>query len=148
MKHFNLLLFILAAGLLMTSCKKEDNKKTSGNELMGTWTGEKIISLASINSVSVESDTSIITPPDYLTIEFKKDGKCAVVLYEDGELESANLYYKVEGDKITLDEDENFPDPEIHTFKISGKNLMLVTREKEVISSVTWEYSTEIHFKK
>ena len=148
MKHFNLLFFILAAGLFMTSCKKEDTKKSTNNELTGVWKGEKIINTGWVNGVKVESDTSEIVPPEYLIIEFKTGGKCSVVLYDGGETESSNLFYKLEGDKLTLDEFENFPDPEIHTVKLSGKKLVLVTNEKEVDSGVTWEYSTEIHLTK
>lgn len=138
----------MAAGLFMTSCKKEENKKTPANELLDKWKAEKTISSASVNGIMVESDTTVYTFPDYLTMEFKKDGRCAVTKNYGGELESANLFYKVEGDKLIVDEFENFPEPEIHTFQISGNKLQLLLSEKFEFSGDSVEYSTEIHLVK
>lgn len=148
MKHLNLLFFILAAGLLMTSCKKDDAKKTPENELIGKWVGEKTITSISVNGSVLESDTSLVQAPDYFRVEFKKNNQCFISTSFENEIDSENLFYKVEGDKLTLGEDEQYSDPEIYSFKLNGKKLILMGTETEESNGATWLWKTEIHFSK
>lgn len=148
MKHFNLLFVILAAGLFMTSCKKEDAKKTPESELLGKWKGEKTISTVFRNEIAVESDTTFFKVPDFFTVEFKKNNKCSVISSSEGELDSENLFYKIEEDKIILDEDEKYPEPEIYSFKLNGKKLVLKRGFKQQDAGSAWEFTTEMHFTK
>lgn len=147
MKHVNLLFFILAAGLLMTSCKKEDTK-TPENALLGKWSGEKIITSISVNGTILESDTSLVKAPDYFRVEFKKNNQCFVSNSFEDEVESEHLFYKVEGDNLILGEDAQYSDPESYSFKIDGKKLILKDTEIEEATGATWKWTTEIHFTK
>ena len=147
MKHLNLLFFILAAGLFLTSCKKED-AKTPGNELIGKWEGKKTITSMSVNGSILESDTTLVKSPDYFRVEFKKNNQCFVSNSFENEFDSENLFYKVEGDKLTLAEDEQYSDPEIYSFKLNGKTLVLMGTETEEANGATWLWKTEIHFSK
>lgn len=147
MKHFNLLFFVLAAGLLMTSCKKEDAKKSPETQIQGKWKGQMKISTLMNNGKVVESDTTFILAPDYLTADFKKNNQCVISQSFDNDVESENLFYKLEKDKIFVAETDQYLNSEINFFEINGKKLVLKST-KEVEGDGNWEALNEMHFSK
>lgn len=132
----------------MTSCKKEDTKKTPGYELLGKWKGEKSIHTVTKNGTVIESETTIVTSPDFFTIEFKKGNRCQMMSSFEDELESENLFYKLDGNKIILGEDEQYLEGEIYSFEINGQNLVLKGAVTMEDAGVSWEWLTELYFSK
>ena len=144
MKNLYLLIFILAAGFMFTSCKKED-KKSPESSLMGKWKGEKSVTSASLNGSVVQSDTSYIKMPDYVHIEFKKNNQMVSQEFIDNELDTDEFYYIVKGNKISIMDDANDPDPDEYTFKVD-KNKLILSNLPSGASGVT--ISSEIHLKR
>lgn len=147
MKNLYLLVCILATGFLFSSCKKDDKKSTPESSIMGIWKGEKSLGTYSRNGVVKDWDTIYMKPPDYLSLEFKKENQLLYKEFSDNELETEDLYYKVVGDKLSIMEDVNDLDPEEYTFKISGNKLILSdTYSYNDAEGVTWKIDSEIHF--
>lgn len=148
MKHFKLLFFILAAGLFITSCKKEDANKSSETQILGKWKGEMEIYKLSNNGKIVESDTTLVTAPDYFTAEFKKNNQCVVNKSFENDVESENLFYKLENGKIITGETAQYLNSETRSFEINGKKLVLTKTTIEGEGDGTSESSFEMHFSK
>ena len=146
MKNLYLLVCILAAGLLFTSCKKENKESTPENSIMGKWKGDKMINTMRSNGLVLGSDTSFWKAPDYLNIEFKKNNVMVLNEFSDNELDNEELYYKVVGDKLIIMETADDLYPEDYTFKVNGKKLILSRSDTGVEGGVTWKLDSELHF--
>lgn len=148
MKNLYLLVCILAAGIIFTSCKKEDKKSTPESSIMGKWNGEKMINSASMNGLVVETDTSYWKTPEYLTIEFKKNNKLVSHEFSDNELDTDELYYIVKGNKVTITDDANDPEPQEFNFKVDKNKLILSHSTSGEDGGVTLKFNIEVHLKK
>ena len=144
MKNLYLLVCILAAGLIFTSCKKDNKDSTPESSIMGKWKGEKMIVAFSMNGSVVESDTTFWKTPDYLSVEFKKNNQMVSQEFSDNELDTEEFYYVVKGNKISLMENANDPKAEEYTFKIEKNKLILLNSTP----AGTVIISSEIHLKK
>lgn len=149
MRTLYLLICIASAGLIFTSCKKEDKNSTPESSIMGKWKGDKTVNILSRNGLVVETDTSYWKAPDYLSLEFKKDNRLVYNEFYENELDTDELYFKVIGDKLTVMQEENDPYSEEYTIKVNGNKLVLSgTLFTELDGDATWKLNSEIHLKK
>lgn len=148
MRSLYLVMYILAAGLFFSSCKKEDKNTTPESSIMGIWKAEKLVHTLYKNEVIAETSTSFWKTPDYMTFEFKNGNQLVYAEFSDNELDTDLMYYKIVGDKLMIMEDANDPFPEEYTFKISGKQLVLSESLSQVEDGNTWRLSSELHFNK
>ncbi|MEO6682477.1 MAG: hypothetical protein ABIN48_06590 [Ginsengibacter sp.] len=143
MKKIYFILCIASIGLVFHSCKKNKNDENPETGILGKWNAEKFISVFSENGTVLQRDTTHYISPDYMTVEFKKDNVFILTDFSDGDLETEQLYYKVEGNQLVLKESAQDPEDETYTITITGKKLHLNRSDIQKSGNDTykWEYN-------
>lgn len=139
---FSALLAIII--IAFSACGKKD-KENPSNSIIGNWKGEKQINKDFLNGQLNNSDTTLITPPNYFNLSFKTNNNFEADSEIDGDSEHQSGYYSVSGNKITLGASAADPDKEEYTFTISGNSLVLLITDSETYNGATYRYETTIY---
>ncbi|MCL6524490.1 MAG: hypothetical protein K6T34_07490 [Thermoflavifilum sp.] len=130
MKLLRAIVVIILSILVIASCKKNDSTPTGQAALVGKWQGQKIQVAYLWNGLKLYDTTANITPPNYLTIEFRVDSVAIInqrlTVFGDSTAREDTAYYLVNANQIVITGDiQHSQLGQTFTYQLSGNQLKL-----------------------
>lgn len=125
MKKLPLLLLILIATSALISCGRKDDNAEPSVRIIGNWNGARMIELEYQNDDLIDADTTFLAPPNYFTLELKKDNTMKMDYSVHGTSNHKRGVYQINNHSLLIRRNQYDLEFDTYFFKLDGKSLEL-----------------------
>lgn len=128
---FPVLLLTAFFACIIFSCNKNNNSTPAKVKIIGKWEVKRVEIYAFVDGAQKGGDTILITPLDYIHMEFKKNMEFSLTQSSGGQQETTQGTYTLSGNKlkITGQDTGGYDSTMNYTYKINNGQLLLTDTE-------------------